>query len=121
MHSRAHALRKATLAGFVFSLHVASTLYLHSSFLAERMSDQLVGLLYVLSAFLGLIGMIFVPRILSRIGYRSGSSILLTISLGSLLVMTAIVPLWAQALAFIVYFATNTLVFLSLEIGRAHV
>jgi MFS family permease len=120
MKPRSHALKKATFAGFWFSLHVASTLYLHSSFLAERMSDQVVGLLYVCSAFVGLFGMIWVPRMLSRIGFRGGASVLLATSLGSLLVMTAHVPLWAQALAFILYFATNTLVFLSLDIAIEH-
>ena len=115
-----NVLKKLFWAGFLFSLHAASTLYLNSSFLAERMSDASVGILYMLSSGLSLVGMTTLPGILRKVGSRGVVFGLILTSGLSLFGMTSNLPLAAIGACFVTYFSANTLLLLSIDILIEH-
>src|SRR5512138_2589930 len=58
------------LSGFLFSIPLALTSYINSSFLAGYVSDYYVGLVYILASILAILGLLKMPKILSRFGNR---------------------------------------------------
>lgn len=53
---------------FLFNLHLTPTLYINSSFLGQFVDDSKIGLIFTLSSILAILGLIFIPFVLRRIG-----------------------------------------------------
>src|SRR5574343_200572 len=53
------------LAGFLFSIPVALVSYVNSSFL-----ENYVGIIYIIASFLTILGLLEMPKILTRLGNR---------------------------------------------------
>src|SRR5574338_434966 len=104
------------LAGFLFSIPVALTSYINSSFLEVFVSTFSVSATYIFASFLSIILMLRVPSILTAYGNRR------TILFFSFLTFLAFMGLatastaWVVIGAFILYVAASTLVFTSLDI-----
>jgi hypothetical protein len=68
-------LRKLIVAGAVFTLYVASTLYIHSNFLGLQFKESIVGLLYTGASVLSLLGMMNIRTFVKNFGTK-GSAVL---------------------------------------------
>ena len=104
------------LAGFLFSLPLALTSYINSSFLENYISSKYVGVLYTCAAVLTITSLMFMPRLLSKLGNLRVSIILSLIFSLSLLVLGLdgngawVLP------AFIMYFVCSILIVTTLDI-----
>jgi len=104
------------LAGFVFSIPIALVSYINSSFLENFIGEDYVGIIYMVASAVAILGLLKMPKILTRLGNRT--TILLSLvliffsfillSLGNSVLM--IIP------AFILYFASVSFIISSLDI-----
>ena len=104
------------IAGFLLSIPVALTSYINSSILEIYVNKYYLGIIYVIASIITIIGMLLMPKILTRLGNRFTTllfSLLFLLSL-SLLALGSkdfiIIP------AFILYFASINLIYVSLDI-----
>ena len=104
------------LVGFLFSMPVALTSYINSSFLEEFMNPTFVSSVYVIASILTLIGILEMPKILIHKGNKFAIillSLITALTLGVLAFAKSsafIIP------AFIVFFVSTSLIFTSLDI-----
>ena len=61
-------LKNIFFVGFLLSLHLALTAYVNSSFLSLFLSEKSVGLLYTFGSIATIIALLFIPKILRRVG-----------------------------------------------------
>src|SRR3989344_4041534 len=108
-------LKNIFFAGFLFSLSLALTAYINSSFLSLYFSEKSVGLLYTLGFIVSIVALLFIPKILIKIGsfkFLLWSAAINALAL--LLLATAkspglIIP------AFVSYLTLNTIIVFSLD------
>lgn len=104
------------LAGFLFSIPVALVAYINSSFLEIHVGKNYVGLLYIVSAFITILCLLKMPRVLTRLGNRATIilfSLLISFSFFLLaLVHNSVVVIFA----FILYIISINFVLSSLDI-----
>ena len=104
------------LAGFLFSIPLALTSYINSSFLENYISKYYVGIIYVIASLITIWGLLKMPKILTRLGNRSTALMFGIIIFFSLLVLAfgnsaiIIIP------AFILYFLSTNFIIASLDI-----
>lgn len=115
-----HLLRTTYWAGFLLNSHVALISYVNSSFLATKIPEFLVGILYTASALLSIIGLFLVPRMIKKIGSRIVITGILTLTISSLVTMIISTNIILTTVCFILYFALNTCLFLGLDILIEH-
>lgn len=113
-------LRTTYWAGFLLNSHVALISYVNSSFLATRMPESLIGMLYTASAVLSIIGLFLVPRVIRKIGSRAVIALILAVNIGNLVAITVSGNTLVTAVCFVLYFALNTCLFLGLDILIEH-
>ncbi|OGI91721.1 hypothetical protein A2933_01745 [Candidatus Nomurabacteria bacterium RIFCSPLOWO2_01_FULL_46_18] len=104
------------MAGFLFSMPIALTSYINSSYLGTFVDESYVGIIYIVAAALSIIAMLFMDKILTRFGNRQTSllfSLLLAVSLLTLSFSGA--PFLIIA-SFILYFLSINFVIASLDI-----
>jgi len=100
-------IRIIYLAGFLFTIPLALTSYINSSLLEVYINKNYVGLIYIFASLITVLGMLEMPKFLTRFGVRKAAIIWSSISFISLIFLAfsktsiLIVP------AFIVYFITN--------------
>ena len=101
--------------GFLFSLHLALTAYINSSFLLTALGEKDVGLVYTLGFIVFILALLIVPKILIKIG--SDKFLLWSAGLNaiSLFVLSIFEGLWLIIPIFIVYLTLNTLIVFSLD------
>ncbi|OGI94405.1 hypothetical protein A3A03_03880 [Candidatus Nomurabacteria bacterium RIFCSPLOWO2_01_FULL_40_18] len=101
--------------GFLFSLHLALTAYINSSFLLTALGEKDVGLVYTLGFIVCILALLIVPKILIKIG--SDKFLLWSAGLNaiSLFVLSIFEGLWLIIPIFIVYLTLNTLIVFSLD------
>lgn len=109
-------LKTIYLAGFLFSFHVALTVYVNSSFLATKIPESLVGILYTASAIISIIGLFIIPKIITRVGSRPTLGTLLVLNTASIVGLIFSQNIILVAICFILFFGFNTLVYLGLDI-----
>ncbi len=122
MHRKSsHVLKRLFTVGFLFSTQVASTVYLNSSFLANRIPESQVGFLYIISSLISLGGMFGIPIVLQRIGSRILGSILAILIIAGLVGLRSVgVPTWLLGASFIIYLSAQTLLFLVIDVLIEH-
>ena len=113
-------LRTTYLTGFFLTFHVALISYVNSSFLATKIPESLVGILYTASAILSIIGLYMVPRLISRFGSRKTMGVLVFLNICNLLSLILINNVAIIAACFVTYFAINTSLYLGLDIIIEH-
>ena len=104
------------LVGFLFSIPVALTSYINSSFLENYINTYYVGIIYIVASTLTIIGMLKMPKILTRLGNRT-TTIFFSLLLFLSLIMLAfgnkdfiIIP------SFVLYFIASNFIVASLDI-----
>ncbi|OGI58320.1 hypothetical protein A3C60_00135 [Candidatus Nomurabacteria bacterium RIFCSPHIGHO2_02_FULL_37_45] len=104
------------LAGFLFSIPVALTAYINSSFLENYINAYYVGILYVIASMTTIFGLLGMPQVLTKIGNRSVIFLFSLILFCSLVILafgnknSIVIP------AFILYFISLNFIVASLDI-----
>lgn len=116
MNSKSTNRKIVYLAGFLFSLPLALTSYINSSFLENYISSKYVGVLYTISAILTIISLLAMPKLLTKMGNRKTATLLSLVFALSLFVLGLdgsgiwVIP------AFIVSFVCTMLIVATLDI-----
>ncbi len=104
------------LAGFLFSIPVALTTYINSSFLEAYVGTDYVALVYIIASVVTILSLLEMPRVLTHLGNRKTSLYLCLVTLLSFVLLAfgnyklIVIP------AFILYFVVTNLVIMSLDI-----
>lgn len=113
-------INRMYIISFFFTLHIALSAYVNSVFLTSIISEKYVGILYTISSFLALILLSKSSTILKYLGNRRLILWLLLINMGSLLGMITSIHPYVIATSFVTFIATNSLIFLCLDIFIEH-
>jgi len=104
------------LAGFLFSIPIALASYINSSFLEIYTGKNYIGIVYVIASIMTILGLLKMPKILTRLGNR-----LTILSSCSLIFLSLILLAFGNSSfvvipAFILYFISINFVIASLDI-----
>ncbi len=103
------------LAGFIFSLTIALTAYINSSFLSSFVNERFVGIVYTLGSISSVLALLMAPKIWRIVGgYKFLLSAIILQAL-TLLVLILTKNNWIAVIVFIIYFSLNILIFFSLD------
>lgn len=108
------------ILSFLFSLHIALSAYVNSTFLTKIISEKYVGILYTVASIATLVLLSESSVILKHFGNRKFVLWLLVINTLSLIGMIGAHNPYVIALSFIALFSTNTLVFFCIDIFIEH-
>jgi len=101
---------------FLFSIHMALTSYINSSFLGTFINTKFVGLIYTITSTLAILILFEMPRILKRFGNYRTISFLLFINIISLFLLSILnVKLFIIPI-FIIYLSTINLIMASIDV-----
>lgn len=104
------------IAGFLFSIPIALTSYINSSFLETYINEYYIGIVYIIASIITIWGLLKMPKIVTHLGNR------LTIFLFSLFIFLSLILLAFENTAliiipaFIIYFISINFVIASLDI-----
>lgn len=113
-------IRHIYFLSFLFTLHIALSAYINSTFLTNIISENSVGLLYTGSSLLTLILLAKSSSILKYMGNRKLTIFFLFVNMISLLgLVTSTIPL-VIATSFVLFMTTNTLVLFCIDIFIEH-
>lgn len=113
-------IHKLYFLSFLFTLHIAISTYVNSTFLTSIIKEDYVGLLYTISSVLIIILLAKSSRILKNIGNRRLTLLFLIFNFISLIgLILSKNPLIIMG-SFILFMATNTLVYFCLDIFIEH-
>ena len=104
------------LAGFLFSIPLALTSYINSSFLESYIGEYYVGIIYVIASIIAIIGLLEMPKILTRFGNRSTILGFTLIGFLSLLMLAFGQNSFVIMLGVILYFISTDFVIASMDI-----
>ena len=104
------------LAGFLFSIPLALTSYVNSSFLESYLNDYYVGIIYVIASIIAIWGLLEMPKILARLGNRHTTLLFSLSSFVSLITLAFVNNKYAVITAIITYFISTDFIIASLDI-----
>lgn len=104
------------LAGFLFSIPLALTSYVNSSYLKEYLSSGEIGIFYALASILAIICLIQMPKYLNRYGNKSVMLFSSTIAIISLLTIAFLKNYFLVLGAFTTFFIATDIILASLDI-----
>ncbi len=104
------------LAGFIFSVPLALTSYINSSFLEQYMDELYIGALYIVSALVTIFLMLDVELVLKRFGNRLVTLISGIAFFGSLLILALAKNATLAMLGFMAYFVFSNILITTLDI-----
>jgi MFS family permease len=113
-------LKRIYGASFIFSLSLALTAYVNSSFLSEHLGEDAVGILYAAAALTTLIGLEVLPRLIKRLGNRTIIISLIIINILALTFMRLGLSSYSIGAAFVLFNSSNTLIWYCLDIFIEH-
>ncbi|MFA6386552.1 MAG: MFS transporter [Candidatus Paceibacterota bacterium] len=113
-------INRMYVLSFLFSLHIALSAYVNSTFLLKIISEKYVGILYTIASLVTLILLTKSVNLLKHFGNRNFVLISLLVNMVSLVGMIVSKNAYIIATSFIALIATNTLVFLSIDIFIEH-
>lgn len=113
-------LRPVLLASFFFSFHLALVSYINSSMLGTFLSPKGVGVIFALSSLCSLFFVARAARLVEKWGAVRYTATLLALSAALLLILGLAHSGAVAALAFIPYFALNTLIFYGIDVFLEH-
>lgn len=105
---------------FLFSLHIALSAYVNSSFLTTIISEKFVGILYVIASFITLVLLSKSSSLLTHIGNRRLTFWFLIADMASLLLLILSHNPYVMGIAFILLLISNTFIYLCLDIFVEH-
>ena len=101
--------------GFLFSLHLALTSYINSSFLSTFLKEQNVGFLYTLGFTISIIALLLVPKILRKVGGYKFLLWIIGLNAISLLSISAFKSIFLIIPIFVSYLTLNIMIIFSLD------
>ncbi len=102
--------------GFLFSIPIALTSYINSSFLENYISEYYIGIIYAFASIITIWGLFKMPKILTRLGNRLAALVFSLVIFASLIILS-IGKNGALAIsAFILYFVASNFILASLDI-----
>jgi len=104
------------LAGFLFSIPFALTSYINSSFLKTFISEDYVGILYIIASIITIWGFFKMPKILTHLGNQTVSFLLSASIFLSLILLALSNNKFIAIPSFILYFVSTNLIIASLDI-----
>ncbi len=113
-------MRRMYIISFLFSLHIALSAYVNSTFLIRIISEKYVGILYTVASVIALILLSNSSTILKWVGNRIFILWLLIINMISLVGMIISNNPYIIGTSFVALLATNSLIFLCLDIFIEH-
>lgn len=103
------------LAGFLFSISIALTLYINSSFLSSFVSKELMGLTFAFGSIISILALLVAPQIFRKIGGYKFLLLVIALDALSILLFAFSKNAWSAVPLFILGFAFNTLIVFSLD------
>lgn len=113
-------INRMYVLSFLFSLHIALSAYVNSTFLLKIISEKYVGILYTIASLMTLLLLTKSVNLLKHFGNRKFVIISLLVNMMSLVGMIVSKNAFIIATSFIALITTNTLVFLSIDIFIEH-
>ncbi len=113
---RQAVLKTLYAIGFIFAFHTALILYSNSSFLEQFISKSYFGIIYSAGSIIAIIGLILVPKIITKLGSRITMLILLLLTIGICITNALVTNPWVIAGLFVVLFSINIMFFLTNDI-----
>lgn len=104
------------IAGFLFSIPIALTSYINSSFLEGYVNAYYVSIAYVVASLISIISMLEMPLILTRIGNRATSLLFGSLIFASYLGLAFSSNVWVILTCFVAYLVSSHFVMASLDI-----
>lgn len=104
------------LAGFLFSIPLALTSYINSSFLESYVNKYYVSIIYIVASVIAILGLLKMPKILNHLGNRHTTLLFSFLSFVSLLTLAMNQNKWLVILAVVVYFVSTDFIIASLDI-----
>lgn len=111
-----HNRKIVYIAGFLLSIPVALTSYINSSILEVYVDKYYLGIIYVIASIITIIGMLEMPKILTRLGNRFTTLLFSLLFLFSLILLALGGEDFIVIPAFILYFVSINFIFASLDI-----
>ncbi len=113
-------INRMYVLSFLFSLHIALSAYVNSTFLLKIISEKYVGILFTISSLVTLLLLTKSINILKHLGNRKFVILTLLINMVSLVGMILSKNPYIIGTSFIVLNTTNTLVIFSIDIFIEH-
>ncbi len=113
-------LRRIYLSSFIFTIALALTAYIGSTFIAVRLGEVFVGLTYTIAALVTLTLLEILPTLITRFGNRNIILGLLGVNALSLIFLIGSVSHGKIIAAFITYQITTTLIWYCFDIFIEH-
>jgi MFS family permease len=104
------------LAGFLFSIPIALVSYINSSFLEGYVGENYIGIIYVIASILTILGLLQMPKILTRLGNRLTILLFCSLIAISMMLLAFGDNIYTIIPAFILYFISIGFIFASLDI-----
>lgn len=104
------------ILGLFFTVQVAMSAYVNSSYLSQFISERALGIIYTASSLLAIFYLTFAPRVLRKFGNYKVLLLLSSLNLFTLLGITFVKNIEIVIPLFIVYLAVGTATFLNLDI-----
>jgi len=104
------------LAGFLFSIPIALTSYINSSFLGTYINEYYIGFLYIISSTITIWALLKIPKLLNKIGNRKSSLYFSLATFLSLILLAFGNKSFIIIPAFIIYFIFSNILIASLDI-----
>lgn len=108
------------IISFFFTLHIALSAYVNSTFLTKIISEKYVGVLYTISSLLALILLSRSSSILKYFGNKKLTMRLLLVNMLSLIGLITSQNPYVIGASFIAFMSTNSLIYLCLDIFIEH-
>ncbi len=113
-------LNRMYLVSFIFTLHIALSAYVNSTFLVSIMPEKYVGILYTVASLITLVLLTNSSRILKNFGNKKITLGFLIINIISLIgLITSTNPIVTGS-SFVLFVSTNTLVLFGIDIFIEH-
>lgn len=113
-------INRMYVLSFLFTLHIALSAYVNSTFLSGIISEKYVGILYTVSSILTLILLSKSTNILKSFGNKRLTLILLLLNMLSIVGMISSINPYIIGASFIVFVSTNTQILLCIDIFIEH-
>lgn len=104
------------LAGFLFSVSIALVSYINSSLLEIYVGKGYIGIVYIVASVITILGLLEMPKILTRFGNRQATFISCSLTFLSLGLLAFGNNIFIILPAFILYFVSVGLVIASLDV-----
>ena len=104
------------LAGFLFTIPLAITSYINSSFLESYLNESYIGIVYIVASIIAIIGLLEMPRILNRLGNRFTTLLFSCIGFLALLALAFSSNGYIVIPAIVIYFISTDMIIASLDI-----